>query len=203
MWFILLPPVITDDSVLTNIIHVGYYNSVQFIADKTWHNTTKIQNKNKKNQDILVRRINIHVQISQLWRLSHQWYPDRTHIGRTVPLLKPPQSPHCYLGAVEHESVVRKDPSGWSPYETRTKSDALRLNTYPTNHNKISHTPWQCNGRDVCKTPPWSAEHTPQSTLNPDRNPNPIEIPSVGQAPGQHWVSPATSPTVHGAQTSK
>ena len=23
-------------------------------------------------------------------------------IGRTVPLLKPPQSPHCYLGAVDH-----------------------------------------------------------------------------------------------------
>ena len=24
------------------------------------------------------------------------------HIGRTVPLLKPPQSPHCYLGEVDH-----------------------------------------------------------------------------------------------------
>ena len=88
--------------------------------------------------------------------------------------------------------------------ETRTKSDALRLNTYPTDHNEISHTPRRCNGRDVCKTAPRSAEHTPnQSTPNPDRNPNPIQIPSLGQAPGQHWVSPATSPTVHGAQTTQ
>ena len=59
--------------------------------------------------------------------------------------------------------------------ETRAKSDALRLNTYPTDHNEISHTPRQCNGRDVWKTAPRSAEHTPnQSTPNPDRNPKPI-----------------------------
>ena len=86
--------------------------------------------------------------------------------------------------------------------ETRPKSDALQFNTYPTDHNEISHTPRQCNGRDLCKTAPRSAEHTSnQSTPNPDQNPNPISIPSVGKAPGQHWVSPATSPTVHGAQT--
>ena len=59
--------------------------------------------------------------------------------------------------------------------ETRPKSDALRLNTYPTDHKEISHTPRQCNGRDVCKTAPRSAEHTQnQSTPNPDQNPNPI-----------------------------
>ena len=46
--------------------------------------------------------------------------------------------------------------------ETRPKSDALRLNTYPTDHNEISHTPRLCNGRDVCKTAPRSAE-TPQT----------------------------------------
>ena len=30
---------------------------------------------------------------------------DALHIGRTVLLLKPPQSPHCYLGAVDHAKI--------------------------------------------------------------------------------------------------
>ena len=45
--------------------------------------------------------------------------------------------------------------------------------------------------------------HSKPKHPNPDRNPNPIEIPSVGQALGQHWVSPATGPTLHGAQTTQ
>ena len=35
------------------------------------------------------------------------------YIGRKVPLLKPPQNPHCYLRTVDHA----KDPLGWSLYE--------------------------------------------------------------------------------------
>ena len=31
-----------------------------------------------------------------------QHHPEADHIGITVPLLKPPQSPHCYLGVVDH-----------------------------------------------------------------------------------------------------
>ena len=27
------------------------------------------------------------------------------YVGRTVPLLKPPQSPHCYLGEVDHAKI--------------------------------------------------------------------------------------------------
>ena len=56
-------------------------------------------------------------------RAIHQWQWIPPHIiGRTVPLLKPPHGPRA-MGwgdcAVEHESVVRKKTSGWSPYEWR------------------------------------------------------------------------------------
>ena len=32
--------------------------------------------------------------------------PCRPHIGRRVPLLKPTQSPHCYLGAFDHTKKI-------------------------------------------------------------------------------------------------
>ena len=34
----------------------------------------------------------------------------RTRIGRTVPILKPPQSPHWYLGAVDHAKIPPPHP---------------------------------------------------------------------------------------------
>ena len=36
-------------------------------------------------------------------------WPDK-YIGRTVPLLKPPQNPHCFLGAVDHAKKIPPTP---------------------------------------------------------------------------------------------
>ena len=54
---------------------------IQNSLSPKWHDIIQANNRIKtktKDKDILVMRIDVHVQISQLWPLSHQRYPDRT-----------------------------------------------------------------------------------------------------------------------------
>ena len=46
-----------------------------------------------------------------VWQMALRCFAKCPRIGRTVPLLKPPQSPHCYLGAVDHATKIPPTPS--------------------------------------------------------------------------------------------
>ena len=75
---------------------------------------------------------------------SKQW----PHIGRTVPLLKPPQSPHCHLGAVDHVKILPP------PLATR---QARSYHAYRATQTPLFSKPLDlaqlCHGNKICSKP--------------------------------------------------
>ena len=70
--------------------------------------------------------------------------------GRTVPLLKPPQSQHCYLGEVDHA----KNPPPPPPLATR-QAQSYRANwaTQTLLFSKPFDLAQVCHGNKICSKP--------------------------------------------------
>ena len=63
-------------------------------------------------------------------------------IGRTVPLLKPPQSPHCYLGAVDHVKFFSPIPGHAASLVLSCHSDPIVLKPFDLAQ--------VCQGNKIC-----------------------------------------------------
>ena len=72
-------------------------------------------------------------------------------IGRTVPLLRPPQSPHCYLGVVHHAKIFPLTPGhAASPVLSRLSGHSDPISLKPFDLAQV------CNGNKICSKLAWT-----------------------------------------------
>ena len=84
-------------------------------------------------------------------------------IGRTAPLLKPPQSPHCYLGAVDH---AEKSP----PPPPRPTTPTTHHHPHLTPPHSHTHPRGWSREKNLPHPPPHTPHphtHTPGHTVSP------------------------------------
>ena len=89
------------------------------------------------------------VMYSSLCGSFKDWASVEKTIGRTVLLLKPPQSPHCYLGEVDH--ARKNSPPNLAPRQARS----YRANwaTQTLLYSKPLDLAQVCHGNEICSKP--------------------------------------------------